>query len=262
MFDFDDDLIYALIKGVFDGTITKNDLPEDLYHSIAGFLKKGLYKGFGGSLKDFDYGTSDFELLAELRENIYMFSGAKTYQQVREMTDALVDEDGNLRSFGKFKEEAEAIFERYNKSWLETEYDTAIGQGQNAAQWNDIEKTKELFPTITYHATEDENLCEICGPMDGVTAPVDDPIWDTVYPSNHFNCRCFVEKNDKYDEIENTPDRDEIADRIGDKMDDMFKMNPGKDRVIFNETHGYFDVEKGDKGFAKDNFDLPIPEKD
>ena len=39
----------------------------------------------------------------------------------------------------------------------------------------------------------------------------------------------------------------------------IFKMNPGKDKVIFNKEHPYFDVAPKDKDFAKRNFDLPIP---
>ena len=42
----------------------------------------------------------------------------------------------------------------------------------------------------------------------------------------------------------------------------MFKMNPGKERVVFDKDHPYFDVAKKDVAFAKTNFGLPIPEND
>ena len=47
-----------------------------------------------------------------------------------------------------------------------------------------------------------------------------------------------------------------------DDMDDMFKMNSGRDGYVFKEDHPYFDVAKGDKEFARRNFDLKIPSKD
>jgi SPP1 gp7 family putative phage head morphogenesis protein len=260
-FEFTEDSIKDLIKGVWDGDITRNDLPEDLYYAIADYLKEGLYQGFGGTLSDF--AGSDLELLTELRENIYMFSGAKTYQQVREMTDLLTGENG-IRSWPEFRDAARDIYDQYNENWLSAEYDTAIGQGQNAVKWNEIEKNKETMPYLKYNATEDANECEICAPFNNLVAPVDDPIWDTVYPENHFRCRCTVDQIDKYEDVELTPDdeKDRLVSEVEPKMNDMFKMNAGKDRVIFNEEHPYFEVEKGDRGFAADNFDLPIPEED
>jgi hypothetical protein len=64
--------------------------------------------------------------------------------------------------------------------------------------------------------------------------------------------------------VELTPDdeKDELINNAKEVMDPVFQMNAGKDRVVFNENHPYFSVAKGDKGFAKENFGLPIPETD
>lgn len=261
--DWDDKEIEALIKKVFDGDITEEDLPEKLYYDIAEVLKKGLYKGYGGSLKKFEVDTKDYDLLAELRENIYMFSAAKTYQQVRDMTDALTNDEGTVQSFKQFREAAGAIFDQYNENWLRAEYDTAIGQGMMGEKWNRIEEQKDVLPILKYSAVDDEVTCDICGPLDGMTAPVDDPVWDEFYPENHFRCRCTVEQIAE-GESKNTP-ADEIEERtngVRDKMDDEFLMNAGKDGVVFNKDHPYFSVAKGDSGLAKRNFDLPIPDED
>jgi hypothetical protein len=189
--------IEALLRGVWNGEITEHDLPEDLYESIVAYLKKGLYQGFGITFTDLAkqleeglesvFDQTDFELLTELRENVYLFSSAKTYQQIRDMRDLLTGKDG-VREWSEFKEMAGNIFDQYNENWLAAEYSTAIGQAQNAVHWNNIEKNKELLPYLQYEATEDELECEICTPFNNVIAPVDDPIWDVCMPENHYRC--------------------------------------------------------------------------
>lgn len=260
-------MIESLIKAIYEGEVDEYDLPENLYYAIANYLKSGVYTGFGDTLATVEADSVDEALLMELRENIYMFSGAKTFQQVKEMTDALTFED-EVRPFSEFKELAQSIYDRYNvnpegNGYLRTEYDTAIGQAQSAARWNEVETNKKLLPYLRYSAIEDPNTSDICAPLDGVTLPVDDPFWSEFMPLNHFNCRCTVEQLPE-DEAEQTPE-DEIKslrEDVGGEMDDLFKMNPGKDKVIFSDDHPYFDVAPKDWGFAETNFGLPIPEDD
>jgi SPP1 gp7 family putative phage head morphogenesis protein len=264
MFEYSEEQIQTLLYRIFSGDVTPYDLPASLYYAIADYLKRGLYKGYGGSLNDFDPSTADYALLDELRDNIYMFSAAKTFQQVRDMTDALVDENDEIRSFSEFKDIAGDIFDQYNENWLEAEYDTAIGQAQNAVRWQEIEKNKDVLPILRYSAVGDDNTCEICAPLDGVTLPVDDDFWNEFMPSNHFRCRCGVEQLDDSAEEEVTGDdeAEELGDKVRQEMAPEFLMNPGKDHVIFNDEHPYFDIAPKDKGFAEENFGLPIPDND
>lgn len=256
MFKYSDKLIRSLIQGIYDGDITKDDLPTSLYYAISDYLKKGLYKGFK---PDINKSKGDIALLNELRENIYMFSAAKTYQQVKTMSELIIDNSGMLRSFADYKADAYEVFHEFNEVWLQTEYNTAIGMAQNAVKWNQIEAQKDVLPVLMYSAVDDENTCEICGPLDGMIAPVDDPVWDSIMPENHFGCRCLVEQ---MEEGKTTENKDELVEEVTDKMNPTFVMNPGKDKVIFSDKHPYFDVDKEDKGFAKENFDLPIPDED
>lgn len=239
--------IEDLLTGIFEGAITEQDLPEDLYLSIAKFLKQGLYKGYGMTLETAT--GRDLELLTELRENIYMFSGAKTYSQVLEMRDLLAKSE----SYKEFKEGAMQVYDQYNKTWLLTEYDTAIGQAQMAVKWTGFEKNADILPMLVYSAIGD--ACDICAPLDGYAAPVEDPVWNSICPLNHFHCMCILIQDDS---VANKYDVGDVLDR----MDDDFKMNPGKDGYVFKDTHPYFEVAKGDRGLAEKNFNLPIPEND
>lgn len=243
------------IEDVFNGKIDVKNLPEDIYLAIADRLTAGLYQGFGGTLSDFS--GRDYELLAELRENIYMFSGAKTYQEVREMTDLLVDKDGGLRSFDDFKTEALKVHELYNETYLETEYNTAVGQGASAVAWQQIESQKSILPFLKYNAILDERTDEICASLDGLVAPVDDPIWSDYSPLNHFNCRCVLDQLEE--DSGDGPDYDDTKEKVSELVDDVFKNNPGKTGYVFNEDHPYFTVLKEDKAAAQNNFNLPIP---
>jgi SPP1 gp7 family putative phage head morphogenesis protein len=267
--------IEDLLEAIFSGDVTEYDLPEDLYYATADYLKAGLYEGFGIDLKRLtklieegavtEWTAQDLDLLTEMRENIYMFSAAKEYQAVRSMVDAITDEKGYIRSFSEFREIAQDIAQTHYESWLTAEYDTAIGQAQNAVRWNQIERQKATLPFLQYNGVEDDNECEICFPLNGLILPVDDPFWDEFMPENHFRCRCTVQQLDE-DSKEDVSGQDEVEKITGGVRENMapeFLMNPGKDKVVFNDEHPYFtNVPKGDRDYAADNFDMPIPEED
>ena len=264
---FTDKQISDLLDGIFDGSITEYDLPLDYYEAVVNYLKKGLYKGFGMDLEQAS--GKDLDLLTELRENIYLFAAAKDYQMMKDLGTLLIDDNGELRSQSEFNDLARTQYDVWNDDWGKTEYNTAIGNGQMASKWNEIEKNKDLLPTLQYSTIGD--ACDICEPLDGFTAPVDDPVWDDIYPLNHFNCECTVLQlddlgdpgtgEDVTDLMIITNKKNIIADVLK-LMNPVFKNNSGKSGEIFKKDHPYFDVPKEDKEYAKRNFDLPIPDKD
>lgn len=260
---YSDSEISDLLDGIFAGDITEYSLPDNLYFAIADYLKKGLYEGFGKSIAEFDGDDVALGLLSELRNNIYAFSGAKTFQQVREMVDLLTDDAGKIRTFSAFKTDALDIYQTYNIDWLQTERSTALGQASNAAKWQQIVKDKKTFPLLRYSAIEDATTSDICAPLDGIVLPVNDPFWDEFMPLNHFNCRCLVTQIADGELEATDPDElDGIAAGPRELIKPLFAENPGKTGEVFNKEHPYFDVPKADKKYAKENFNLDIPEND
>ena len=251
--NFTDNEIESFLKGIYNGSITAYDIPQDFYFAIADFLKRGVFDGFGNNLKTVS--SNDLELLTALTENIYMFSAAKSYTELKDMSSLLV-QDGKMVSWSQFYTEAKQRFDIYNVDYAKTEYRTAVGQAQMAAQWNEIERTKDIIPYLRYSAIMDPNTSTICAPLDGIVAKVDDPIWDKIAPTNHWNCRCVLVQ-----EYTGTPteDRAELAKGVESQMQDIFKHNSGRDGMIYPKSHPYFDVPPKDKDYAKRNFDLPIP---
>lgn len=259
-----------LIAGIYSGLITEMNLPVNLYFAIADRLKEGVYKGFGidfNELKDkavngFKFDLKDLELLTELRENTYMFSAAKTFNEVLDFRGVMVNGDGEIKPFKEFKQDMLSLDEQYNKNWLRTEYDTAYGQAQNSVAWNQFEKNKDVLPNLKYSAVIDANTSDICAPLDGICLPIDNPFWDKFMPLNHFNCRCLVTQEDADVTLTSGEDVKELTKGSLKEMDDVFKMNSGKQGVVFSEKHPYFEVENKYKKYASNNFNLPIPNED
>ena len=246
--------IEKLLKDIYSGEITEYALPDDLYFAISDYLKKAVFEGFHMTV-DLAAG-SDKVLLQSLVDNVYLFSGAKTFQEVKAMS-AMVTAEGELRTYKEFAEIARKEYDLYNVAWANSEYNTAVGQADSAAKWNEIENNKDVLPMLRYSAVIDANTSDICEPLDGILAPVDDPIWDTITPLNHYNCRCVLLQEDSG---ERSPDADDRAGQVEDKMQDAFKNNVGKTGEVFTKDHPYFDVPKEDRDFAKTNFGLTIPE--
>ena len=245
--------IDELIEGIYEGSITAYAIPESLYYMIAKRLLEGLYEGYGATMATVE--TIDEAMLTALRTNVFQFSAAKSYQQLQVMSEKLAE----TKVFSEFKKEAEQVFDIYNKTWLKTEYDTAIGQAQNIVKWQEIDKTKEVLPYLRYSAIIDPNTSEICRPLDGIVAKVDDPIWQKIAPLNHFNCRCLLIQ--EWDAVE-TVGREQIAEQVEKDMQPLFKHNPYFTKQIFDKSHPYFQVPAEDREFARTNFGLPIPKND
>lgn len=270
MFKYKEELMNAILLDIYNGKFNPYNLPEGFYFDIAKYLSEGVKVGMG----TVEMGVADTALYQELEANIYMFSSAKTFQQTLEMSDALLNEKGELRSLKEFKEAAKEIFIRYNgdgtaedinPGWITAEYNTAITQAGNAKKWKQVEERKHVLPYLRRVAVGDELVCEICGALHNITARVDDPIWNTVAGAAHFNCRCIEEQLGPDEGEENEWSEEEMQDAVElSGMPEEFKYNPGKVVEIFStegrSQHPYFSVPKKYQKFAETNFGLPIPD--
>jgi SPP1 gp7 family putative phage head morphogenesis protein len=253
-----------LAYGIHTGDITPLKLPENVYFYNADKLKEAAEKGLKVKFSEITYGAPNYGKIEAIRQNIYMFSAAKTFQQVVAMNDALT-KDGNLVSFSDFKDAVEKISGQYNGmqvgDYLKTEYVTAEGQAASAANWWRFEAQKEALPYLQYQTQEDEGVCEICEPCDGVTLPVDDPFWDENTPLQHFWCGCILIQLEEQDAEQTTQDEvDSIKEKVDPEKHGMFMTNPGKSGELFNKNAPYFDVPVEYKELARENFNMKIPD--
>lgn len=276
-----------LIAAIYSGAIDEWNLPRGLYQKTADKFIEAINNGMdaprpmeigmGGGFRmpkqeqpaqsiGIAYNTPDEILRSELIENVYVFSGAKTFQQVKELVSNIAP-DGLVQPFNKFKKSAEKIIGKYNDQWLRTEYNTALGSAQSARDWQEFEDDVELFPYLKYDAIIDPNTSDICRPLEGITLPVNHPFWNKFSPLNHFNCRCRLIKISQYEEVRKTGKKKltRVSEKIEPQMQELFMFNPGKERLIFKETgkgkHPYFNVAQKYREYAQNNFNLPIPER-
>ena len=250
---FTDEEIENYILAVYYGIISVSNLDLSAFLKVARKLLEGVQKGYKKTLFDLSYGTEDYLMLKALQENVYIFSAAKQYQQIREMS-ALLTTKGKINSFGEFKKLSKTIFEDYNQNYLRAEYNSAIAQARTASQWQEIIKQEGQFPMLTYHTVGDARVRPTHAALDNISRPVGDKFWDSYMPPNGWNCRCTVIQDD---EAIKTSLR---GFKQPNDVPDIFMFNAGKQRIVFSPKHPYFDVADRDKSFAKTNFGMPINE--
>ena len=252
--DYTDEQVEAIINNTYNGVISREALPVDLYEDIKRRLNKAVFEGFGGTFAEFSEDTTEGLIMAGFEKNIAVFSGAKTFQQVNDMSNFLFNSGGDKIPFGEFKKYANEILETYNKNWLKTEFNTALSQAASGRRWDTIKKQAEIFPLIKYITAGDGRVRAKHVPFDGIVKPINDPFWKEHFPPLDWNCRCIDEQIEEGDE--------EITDLEGRDIPivpDLFKMNAGEDKIIFDESvHPYFNVDKRYKVALKNNFGLPF----
>jgi len=113
------DLLYWIKEGI----INLDNFYYPLYSKTAEELTKYLYKGYGNNIDDFQVNSEDYNMLFDLRENLYLFSSAKQYQFLREVI--------NLKDFT----EAKSIYLKYYDDYLAIELDSTEQVAINVKYW-------------------------------------------------------------------------------------------------------------------------------
>lgn len=221
---------------LFKGKLKPKDLDQDLILYTFNVLSGAAQSGYGKKWIKFDSKYS--KTYDQLIKNLYRFSAAKTYQQLKEMNAALLDGNGKIRNFTDFKNAVLKVSKTYNKTYLKNEYQTAKNSAQMARKWQGFEGDKDLFPNLMYRTVGDSRVREEHQKLDSIIKPLNDQFWDTHYPPNGWLCRCSVQQTDK----------PVSPGAIKIKIDPKFRNNVGKTKVTFNEKkHPYFVIPKGEK---------------
>lgn len=209
-------------------------MPQSVNKPVSAFFAEKLWSGVKQAVSDvnIDYDTPDGQMVAHLQKNVYQFAAAKNWQQMKDITRALVDENGKLREFAAFKAAAMEITGDHMQ-WLKTEYNTAVSGGQMASKWVDIQRDKDILPYLEYDAVLDGRTTELCSKFHGIILPVDDPFWKAYYPPNHFNCRSTVRQ------VRSGALTDKSTIEYPD-IPPMFQTNLGENQLIFPAGSAYF----------------------
>lgn len=211
-----------------------NRINTDMTKYFAQRFWQGVEDGYGQELSNVDFNTPDFVMLKKMKESVFHFSAAKNYQQLKALSQALLNGDGKVRTLSEFKEAAYQINNDHVKTWLEAEHSMAVCCGQASADWVRIVENKDILPNLQFDAVIDSSTTDICRNLDGIIRPFDDTFWDIYYIPNHWGERSLVRQiaggiltpTDKII----TPER----------MPAMFKTNLAKNGLAFPPQHPYY----------------------
>jgi len=175
-----------------------------------------------------------------LEKSNYIFSGIKTFHELKEAFPSLIDENGNRKPFNKFLKDVQSIDETYNRNYLRTEYNFVQASGTMAAKWENYSKNAGAY-YLRYRTAGDSRVRSSHKALDGITLPFDDPFWDRCMPPNGHNCRCtVVQVRKRRYEATDSAKAAQLADQtMAANNSDIFNFNPGKERKSVPDYNPY-----------------------
>lgn len=222
-------------------SISSGDINENAVQPLFNGINSVLQDGFKKGIEHF----VPFIVQRNLSENVYIFSCAKTYAELKSLSENLLDAIGNIKPFSKFWQDVETVYPRYNQSYLEAEYIFATQSAQMASKWSDYESDGDRY-NLQYRTAGDDRVRESHWLLHNTTLPPSDPFWNDYFPPNGWRCRCTtvqVRKN-KYPES-NSAQVQQLGAEATEGKNNIFRFNPGKQQVIFPPHHPYLKALNG-----------------
>lgn len=219
---------------IFGAGMLQEKPVQRLIEEITAYLAKGIERGI-------EEEQPSEAMVTSLRESAGVFSGFKTFHEMKEAAGLLLDEKGNLKPFEQFSNDIQKINDSYNRHYLQTEYSFAVQSAQMAARWEEQQDDGGGRYLLQYRTAGDSKVRKEHKELEGITLQASDPFWNKYYPPNGFNCRCVVAKvrAAKYPATDS-----EEAMKAGDKATEgkyaeMFRFNPGKQRAAYPAYNSY-----------------------
>jgi len=218
------DLINRAIRELYEEDSKQSEL---INKNLFDITNSKIQAGIDTSLKTVD----DTEFVDRFKNNTAVFAAFKNHLQTKEMVGLLMDENGKLRSFSKFKKLALQVSEKYNVTWLQTEYNQAVRSARIASNLKQFEKTLHLYPNLEYIESTAANERPTHKKWVGTILPFNHPWWDDHMPPSEWGCQCSVSQSDK--EPTAVPGEDD--------SDPVFQNNPIQTADFINmEEHPYY----------------------
>lgn len=223
--------------------ITLDDLDnknvQGLTNEINNVLQGALTKGITYEIPD--------AMMQHFVNNVYVFSGCKTFAELRELSDLLKDENNEIKPFSKFFKDVRQVHSNYNEAYLESEYLFANQSAQMASKWADFEKDGDRY-NLQYRTANDNRVRYEHAVLHNTTLPPSDPFWSKFFPPNGWRCRCNVVqvRANRYPVSDSTTANDQgekatyTVGKGGVNTSAMFRFNPGKQNIIFPPHHPYY----------------------
>lgn len=181
-----------------------------------------------------------------LEKDIFVFSGMKTYASLREAASLLRDDKGVLKSEYNFQKDILKIDETYNKDYLGAERQFATSSAQGAAKWVSFSKDGDRY-NLQFRTAGDNKVRDSHRKLNLITLPPSHEFWSFYFTPLGWRCRCTTvqvlkgkyEESDGAEAMTKGDTATTIIGKDGKNSAEMFRFNPGKDKVIFPPEHPY-----------------------
>lgn len=230
---FTPELMARLLADIFAGKFDEGrEIYPALYEACRDTFRRALDEGY-----PLPEGADDAETLFReaLRSDADVFAAFRTHRMQNDIASQLLDEDGKLKEWRQFREDAEAVIGTYNNHWLRTEYDTAVLRARQAADWKSFERNADILPNLKWMPTTsaDPDLFHREYWRIGLTLPISHPFWKSHHPGDRWNCKCSLEATDE-------PATGTIP-QTDYKPSPGLEDNPGTDGKLFSPSHPYYE---------------------
>lgn len=179
------------------------------------------------------------DLQTHLVNDVYQFSGFKTYAELKEISLLLRDENGNLISYERFEQKVLEINETYNVNYLKTEFRLARSSALMAARWEAFARDGDQYD-LQYRTAGDDLVRESHRYLDKITLPFSDRFWLYFWPPNGFGCRCTVVqvRRGKYPSSD-PAEAFKLGEEATEGPNEIFRYNPALCGKLFPPKHPY-----------------------
>lgn len=228
-FDFSDEKLRSALLNIYSKDFhPASDIEITLFNEVWATMDKAVKKAFDNVSPS----DPDADFIEALRRNNAVFSAFKVHRAQNDMARLLLDSNGNLKPFEQWLNEVMPIASHQCRTWLKTEYDTAVIRAHQAADWRQFEREKDILPNLKWMPSTSVHPGADHRAFWGTIRPVDDPFWSRHRPGDRWNCKCSLASTDE-------PETPVIDSGKQDKAQDGLENNPVKDGKLFSDNHPY-----------------------
>jgi SPP1 gp7 family putative phage head morphogenesis protein len=192
------------------------------------------------------------DITEEVRANFKWIKKSTDLEVTKRMMERLEKAMENGSTFDEWKKLIieDAVKEGFGDQgyYLENVFRTNIIGGYNVGTYREQMSAKEEFPYLMYDAVGDEDTTEICRRLDGKIYLATDPIWNDIYPGNHYQCRSWVISVTEEEFLEDGLELSSTTEKEQKMIESLgtFKGNPGRlwDRIQEKAERKEKEVEK------------------
>lgn len=231
--NFSAEVLTKALQSIYDGLNVEDDIQRDAFEEMLRIFNEAAVAGVLASKKT---PPRMERFLEQLKYNNEVFSAFKVHRMQNDMAARMVDENGQLKPFDKWKRDIEDIADHYCNRWLQTEYDTAVLRAHQATDWLQFEDEKDVYPNVRWMPTTSPNPDQYHKQYWRVklTLPIDHPFWKSHRPGDRWNCKCSLRQTDEPATTEAVADFKPIPSQPG------LDNNPADDGKLFSDSHPYY----------------------